>query len=109
MLLGERIKNLRKSKGLTQSELGEKLGLTKVSISCYENGTRFPDLETFELLVDALETTPDYLLGRDKLVVSEQDEKYKVYLSNTDLEIINEIKRNPKLMNFLRLDPKRSV
>ncbi|MBR2712597.1 MAG: helix-turn-helix transcriptional regulator [Bacilli bacterium] len=109
MLIGDRIRKLRKAKGLTQGKLGEFLNVTKVSISCYENEKRSPDLETFETLVDTLETTPNYLLGRDKLVIAEEDEEYKTYLSKKDIEIINELKKNKELMKFLREDPKRGV
>ena len=73
MLIGRRIRELRKNKGLSQEKLGKIINVTKVSISCYENETRSPDLETFELLVDALDTTTDYLLGRDKLIISEDN------------------------------------
>lgn len=109
MLIGSRIKELRKKKGLSQEKLGKMINVTKVSISCYENETRSPDLETFELLVDALDTTTDYLLGRDKLIVSEDKEDYKTYLSKEDLDIIKEINRNKNLVNFLRKDPKRGI
>ena len=109
MLVGSRIKELRKQKGLSQEKLGKLINVTKVSISCYENEVRSPDLETFELLVDALDTTPDYLLGRDRLVVSENDDSYKTYLTKTDLDIIKEISKNKELIRFLRKDPKRGV
>ena len=109
MLIGERIRALRKKKHLTQQELGDMINVTKVSISCYENETRSPDIDTFELLINALETTPDYLLGRDKLVISEGETKYKVFLPNVDLEIISEIRKRPELVKFLRNDPKRGI
>lgn len=109
MLIGNRIRNLRKSKGLSQRELGSLINVTKVSISCYEHETRTPDLDTFEALVNALDTTPDYLLGRDKLIISENDDEYKQYLSKEDLQIIGEIKKNSDLIKFLRKDPKRGV
>ena len=109
MLIGRRIKELRKNKGLSQEKLGKMINVTKVSISCYENETRSPDLETFELLVDALDTTTDYLLGRDKLIVSEDNEGYKTYLTKEDLEIIKEINKNKDLLKFLRENPKRGV
>lgn len=109
MLIGNRIKELRKKKGLTQEQLGKMINLTKVSISCYESEKRSPDLETFETLVDALDTTPDYLLGRDKLLVSESDEEYKIYVSKEELDILKEFNKNKDIINFLRSDPKRSV
>ena len=109
MLIGSRIRELRKEKGYSQEKLGKLINVTKVSISCYEKETRSPDLETFELLVNALDTTPDYLLGRDKLVVSEKEETYKMYLPKEDIQIIREINKNDKLKRFLRKDPKRGI
>ena len=40
MLLAKRIKELRKEKDLTQEDKGKLNKVTKVSIWCYENGTR---------------------------------------------------------------------
>ena len=109
MTLGSRIKELRKLKGLTQTQLGNKINVTKVSISCYENGTRLPNLETFIDLVNALDTTPDYLLGRDINVVAEEDENYSIVLPKIELEILKEIRKNHKLHELLINDPKRAV
>lgn len=39
MTIGEKIKRLRKEKGMTQEELGKELGLQKAAINKYENGT----------------------------------------------------------------------
>lgn len=47
MLLSKRLKDLRVSNNLTQKELGEKVNVTKVSICCYENGTRVPTVKIF--------------------------------------------------------------
>lgn len=63
-MIGNRIKSLRKKKGLTQTELGKLISLTHASISGYERGERFPDLEILCNLADVLETSTDYLLGR---------------------------------------------
>lgn len=109
MIVGKRIKELRKSKNLTQQKLADLINVTKVSICCYEKGTRTPNLETFIDLVNVLETTPDYLLGRDVKVVSENDENYSVVLPIEDIQIIKEIRKNEKLISYLRNDPKRGV
>ena len=109
MIVGKRIKELRKSKNLTQQKLADLINVTKVSICCYEKGTRTPNLETFIDLVNVLETTPDYLLGRDVKVVSENDENYSVVLPIEDIQIIKEIRKNDKLISYLRNDPKRGV
>lgn len=109
MIIGKRIKELRKEKRLTQQKLADLVNVTKVSICCYEKGTRTPNLETFIDIVNVLDTTPDYLLGRDIKVVSEEDEDYHVVLPKEDIQIINEIRKNDKLINYLRRDPKRGV
>jgi len=44
--IGSQIKMHRKRIGLTQEQLGEKLGMSKQQIAYYENGHRIPNLET---------------------------------------------------------------
>ena len=41
-LFSKRLKELRKRNGFTQQQLGSMVGVTKVSICSYENGTRTP-------------------------------------------------------------------
>ena len=70
-MIGKRVKELRIEKGLSQQELGSAIGVTKVSICGYENGTRLPNLEKLVKLADALETTTDFLLGREIPIMNE--------------------------------------
>lgn len=55
MTTGELIRDARKKKGLTQKELGERLGISDVSIAQWENGLRNPRLETRQKLAKALD------------------------------------------------------
>ena len=50
MKIGKFIATLRKYKGLTQEQLGEKLGVTNKTISRWENGNYMPDVEMLSLL-----------------------------------------------------------
>ncbi len=109
MIIGKRIKEARKKKNLSQQQLGDMLGVSKVSICGYENGIRIPTIENFVQLLDILDLSADYLLGREISVVSEEDEKYVVKLSNDDIKIIKELKNNPLLHNQLSDDPKRTI
>lgn len=109
MIIGERIKSARKEKHLSQQELGDLLGVTKVSICGYEKGVRIPTIENFVQLLDILDLDPNYLLGRDVNVVSDNDEPYNIKMANEDITIIKEIKSNPELYKKLRLDPKRTI
>lgn len=109
MIIGERIKEARKKKNLSQQQLGDMLGVSKVSICGYENGVRIPTIENFVQLLDILDLSADYLLGRDISVVSEEDEEYKIKLSTIDIKIIKELRNNSLLHNKLREDPKRTI
>ena len=66
MNMSERIKERRIAIGLTQEELGEKLGLKKSAIAKYENG-RVENIKrsTIQRLAVILECSPSYLLGFD--------------------------------------------
>lgn len=109
ILFGSRIKELRKAKGLTQQNLADLINVTKVSVCCYEKGTRTPNLDTFIDLVNVLGTSPDYLLGRDTKVACEGEEDYIMTLPREDIQIIREMQKNEKLIKYLREDPKRGV
>lgn len=63
-ILGERLRQLRKAKGMTQEELGAVLGRTKFNISNYEKGKRQPDNDTLRILSDFFDVSTDYLLGK---------------------------------------------
>lgn len=52
--LGTNIKNAREKAGLTQEELGAKIGVTGVTIMRYEKGTREPRLDVLKKLAAAL-------------------------------------------------------
>ncbi len=55
MSIGKLIRDARKKKGLTQKELGERLGISDVSVAQWENGLRNPRLETRQKLAKALD------------------------------------------------------
>ena len=58
------LKSLRKSSGLTQDELANKLDVSRSTIGMYESGAREPDYETLEAIADFFNVDTDYLLGR---------------------------------------------
>lgn len=109
MVEGSRIKEERIKKGMSQQQLGDLLGVTKVSVCGYENGTRTPAMETFLKLIEILDLSPDYLLGRDVNVICEEEEKYVKKISKIDLEIIKELKKYPKLYNKLSKELNRTI
>lgn len=62
--LGERIKYLRELLQLTQKDLASQAEISVVQLSRYETNDRKPDPEVLRKIVDALDTSADYLLGR---------------------------------------------
>ena len=61
---GELMTELRQDRGLTQRELGKILSVSTGTISNYENGVHYPDLEKLVQLADYFHVSTDYLLGR---------------------------------------------
>ena len=56
---------LRKSKGLTQKEIAEHIGVSRQAYANYESGNREPDFKTLLKLAEYLDVSTDYLLGRE--------------------------------------------
>ncbi|MEG0994884.1 MAG: helix-turn-helix transcriptional regulator [Bacilli bacterium] len=109
MLLGKRLKELRKQKGLTQQELGNMINVTKVSVCCYENGTRVPTLETLLDITRVFNVDVSYFLGQDTFVVADNAENYGAYLSKEEIDIIKELRKYQTLYDKLVIDPKRTI
>ena len=62
--MGERIKELRKGAGMTQEELGNRIGVSAQAVSKWECGG-VPDTELIPKIADCFEVTIDALFGRD--------------------------------------------
>lgn len=108
-MIGKRVRELRIKKGLSQQELGSAIGVTKVSICGYENGTRIPTLDKLAKLADILESTTDYLLGREVPIMNEENKTYIGSISYEDVCFILELRHYPNLYNKLLKDVKRSA
>lgn len=63
MVLGKRLRLLRKEHFLTQSQLGSMLNLAESTVSLYESGKRSPDNQTLLLIGSHFGVSTDFLLG----------------------------------------------
>ena len=61
--VGRQIADLRKVKGLTQSQLGERLNISFQAVSKWERGETLPDIGILLDLAKVLETTVDHILN----------------------------------------------
>ena len=64
--IGKMISLLRKEKGMTQSELAEKMNVTDKAVSKWERDLSCPDINTISKLADVLEVSVDELLQAKK-------------------------------------------
>ena len=109
MFIGTRLKKLRKEKGMTQTELGNLLNVTKVSVCCYEKNVRIPSLETLEDIASIFGVSCDYFLGNDIAGVKEDTPDYSFYMSKEEMEFLKLLRVNKDLYYKINDDPKRMV
>ena len=62
-MYGERLKNARKSRNLSQEEVALELNISRSNISKYENEELEPNLQTLKELCKIYETSADYIIG----------------------------------------------
>jgi transcriptional regulator with XRE-family HTH domain len=63
MVLGQRIRQLRQERHLTQTQFGQVLNLAESTISLYESNHRSPDYHILLQIADYFDVSVDYLLG----------------------------------------------
>lgn len=85
-----RLKQLRKEKGLTLDEIQNKTGIKRGTYNNYENGVTEPKLETWQKLANFFNVPVDYLLGisKDRSTLTIDDlnsEEQEAYERITDM------------------------
>lgn len=71
--IGRFIAVLRKEKNLTQSQLGEKIGVTNKTVSRWENGNYLPSVDMLKILSEEFSVSINEILNGERL----NDEDYK--------------------------------
>ncbi|MBQ8203675.1 MAG: helix-turn-helix transcriptional regulator [Clostridia bacterium] len=77
MDLGNKINKIRKDNNLTQEDFAEKYNVTRQTISNWENGKSYPDLETLVKISDDFSVSLDVLLKEDKKVIMDISKNQK--------------------------------
>ena len=76
--VGERIRQLRKEKRLTQGDLAGRLGVSQAMITQYETHQREPKkFDTIKKIAAALEVTPEDILGKDLVNTMREEERFE--------------------------------
>ncbi|MCB2357051.1 helix-turn-helix domain-containing protein [Clostridium estertheticum] len=90
---GERFKNIRLSKKLTQQQIANEFNrrygyaFTKTTISQYENNKRVPEMNAIRNFVEYFNVSLDYLLCNDIHVVKELGQKYNMLNDSEFIEL----------------------
>lgn len=82
--IGENLKAIRKTRGLTQTDIAEKLYTTPQNISRVESGEGEPTAEMLIGLSDVLGVSVDALVGKEELSEKELMSKVQTYFKNAD-------------------------
>lgn len=94
-MLNERIRELRVASGLSQVELAKKLGVSKQSVSNWENDNIQPSIEMLVKIARTFNVSTDYLLGQDNHTYIEVTNLTKNQIRHIQ-QIINDIGGNEK-------------
>lgn len=94
--MGKRISDLRKSKGMTQEQLAQRVGVTAQAVSKWENDLSCPDISILPDLAEALGITTDELLGRAPIqtvgtVADEQGKSHSPYTVRVRLNRVERV------------------
>ena len=75
MEFNEKLQELRKSKGLTQEELAEKLFVSRTAISKWESGRGYPSIDSLKEISRYFSVTIDDLICSDEMISVAENEK----------------------------------
>ncbi|OQQ92002.1 helix-turn-helix domain-containing protein [Ligilactobacillus salivarius] len=106
-MLGNNIKELRKSKRMTQRDLAEAMKVSQQTVGAWETERAIPGADTLSELADYFNVTTDYLLGRPdkkdedtKTADIDDDDVIFTYegrrIPKEDLELIRRIMRGTR-------------
>ena len=93
MTIADRIQSLRKSKGMSQEELADRIGVSRQAVSKWESEQATPDLEKVVIMSDIFEVTTDYLL---KGIEPVKTDEHKTMADVIDQKVLTE--KNGKRM-----------
>ena len=87
MNFSDKLKDLRKSKNMSQEQLAEKLYVSRQAITKWENGTGLPDIENIVAISALFKTSLDDLLSEEKSLMIKHE---FIYESRTEYDLDEE-------------------
>ena len=100
-MLNENIKNIRKSKGLSQEEFAVKLNVVRQTVSKWERGLSVPDSDLLIAISETLDTPVSVLLGETVPETPTEDVKALAEkLEVVNLQLARKKERNRRLLRW---------
>ena len=93
MNIADRILYLRKSKGISQEKLADKVGVSRQAVSKWESEQSMPDVEKIIIMSDYFNVTTDYILKGIEVVENKEEKSKEIvgkvlYIASTALIVI---------------------
>ena len=95
--IGEKIRALRLQQKMTQEQLADRLGVSYQSVSRWENGITYPDIELLPAIANYFSVSLDYLMGQDDAEKRRKIKKQIRKIANMDS------KDEDKLIELIRI------
>ena len=100
MEFNEKLQELRKSKGLTQEELAEKLFVSRTAVSKWESGRGYPSIDSLKEISRYFSVTIDELICPEEILSAAEEEK-QAFAGRTLAFICNTLDLLTALLLFL--------
>lgn len=101
-MLNENLQYLRKEAGLTQEQLAGKLGVTRQTVSKWENGASVPDADILSQMASVLDVSVSELLGVSVETSSKEDNAKILAVLNEELAEKNQHRKTIiKIIKFV--------
>ncbi len=105
-MFGDKLKELRKQYGISQSELGQMLGVSNTAIYSWEINRTQPPIDSIKKIADFFQVSTDYLLGIE-IDGLEEIEQIKRLLKQSGLMVgddltMEELEKALKIVNMLK-------
>lgn len=94
--VGSFISELRKEKGMTQQELGNKLNVTNKAVSKWEIGDGYPEITTIPALVEILGVTTSELLNGERKSQAKNNSEDALIIINETIKSVNKVTKMKK-------------
>ena len=92
LTIGERIRGLRREKGMTQKQLADAIGIDDATIRKYESGKLNPKIETIEKIAEGLGVQPDLIRKREPGMT---EREFQAFIRLTLLIIRDALEESP--------------